>query len=216
MSIDFDISIRKAKAEKFEKYYVKSEALEKLLENHIEHIRLRYLIFRFIPIIIILLLCVFSYVFFEKNIFERDVLQQGTEIETNHDSIEVVVCENDDSYNNIEINNETAARHNKGFSFYQFITIVYFCILVATIIVLFIIFITDDTCLRFSKLDEMHDVKQKLLLGKFKESVDETTEYYDLQNQMVKNSRSKIQKRELKKHNDSELLKHYMTCITEL
>ena len=39
---------------------------------------------------------------------------------------------------------------------------------------------------------------------------------YDLQNQMVKNSRSKIQKRELKKHNDSELLKHYMTCITEL
>lgn len=59
----------------------------------------------------------------------------------------------------------------------------YLIILAVTVIVLIVIFSKDDSFLKFAKLDELNEVREKLLT--------ETS-------------------------NQADLLKHYMTCVTEI
>ena len=99
-------------------------------------------------------------------------------------------------------------------TFNKIINIIYMVLLVCIIVLLCIFFVKDDSCLKFAKLDELREVKEKLLKMDVSELVDKTTEKHKATGESGNNNtKTEITTEE---SNRADLLKHYMTCITEL
>ena len=90
--------------------------------------------------------------------------------------------------------------------------IAYFVILVFMIVVSFVLYLKDDNLLKLAKLDELHEIKCKLIENVSNISSDKLTE---ISNYTTKSELESIIKNS-EKSNQADLLKHYMTCITEL
>ena len=103
-------------------------------------------------------------------------------------------------------------------NYYPFFALFVGLLLLIAEIVLIIFVFKDDSWLKSTKLDELYSIKKKLLdedsddlLGFNTESL--TTEESQTE-QSEKNK--KTVKKETKESNRADLLKHYMTCVTEL
>lgn len=101
--------------------------------------------------------------------------------------------------------------HKQVYS-YTYLTLAYFIVFIVTIIVLLVIFVKDDSCLKFAKLDELHEVKEKLI-GCDKEK---TTKENEVSGESGKNNEKPETTIITEESNIADLIKHYMTCVTEL
>ena len=81
---------------------------------------------------------------------------------------------------------------------------VFILFLMVSLVLLMIYLIKGNSAIKLEKLNDLYFIKQKLLENDFDDSVDKTTEI------------SHTDKRITEKQNRADLLKHYMTCITEL
>lgn len=116
------------------------------------------------------------------------------------------------SVDNFEyIINENQFMCNKC-SLLSILFIAYFVILVFMIVVSFVLYLKDDNLLKLAKLDELHEIKCKLIENVSNISSDKLTE---ISNYTTKSELETIIKIS-EKSNQADLLKHYMTCITEL
>ena len=78
------------------------------------------------------------------------------------------------------------------------------------------IYIKDDFCIRVAKLSELAEIKNKILTNNKNDSLPsnivENLDIYEKNGNYEKVNKSIIQKSSI----DADLLKHYMTCVTEL
>ena len=114
-----------------------------------------------------------------------------------------------------------SAKHpiTKKIYVFPLLKIAFFVALAAMEIVLLVMFVKSDSFLKFAKLDELNEVKQKLLEGKFNDSYNKMTEFYDVKETKTatKENGSSPKKTLLTEtSNQADLLKHYMTCVTEI
>lgn len=89
------------------------------------------------------------------------------------------------------------------------------CVLAVTLIVLFIIVFKDDNGIRYEKLDELKTVKHKLIKN-FDSRVCNTDTIKTESNSFCCNNQSSETNITNTRNGKEELIKHYMTCITEL
>lgn len=89
------------------------------------------------------------------------------------------------------------------------------CVLAVTLIVLFIIVFKDDNGIRYEKLDELKSVKHKLIKN-FDSRVCNTDTIKTESNSFCCNNQSSETNITNTRNVKEELIKHYMTCITEL
>lgn len=89
------------------------------------------------------------------------------------------------------------------------------CVLAVTLIVLFIIVFKDDNGIRYEKLDELKSVKHKLIKN-FDSRVCNTDTIKTESNSFCCNNQSSETNITNTRNVKADLLKHYMTCITEL
>lgn len=89
------------------------------------------------------------------------------------------------------------------------------CVLAVTLIVLFIIVFKDDNGIRYEKLDELKSVKHKLIKN-FDSRVCNTDTIKTESNSFCCNNKSSETNITNTRNGKEELIKHYMTCITEL
>ncbi len=89
------------------------------------------------------------------------------------------------------------------------------CVLAVTLIVLFIIVFKDDNGIRYEKLDELKSVKHKLIKN-FDSRVCNTDTIKTESNSFCCNNQSSETNITNTRNGKEELIKHYMTCITEL
>lgn len=218
MSKEYKFSIKEEGADKYKTYFVRDET-ETTDDNH-KLIRARWwcCFVKFLPLLLIVGLLLFTYEIFIKN--TSIVSSLCEEDETTEKVYEYCNCEsfpckkNCDcckSYLKTEKTNECMK-----IGLYPIITMIYFIILAGTIIALIVIFANDELCIKFAKLDELHEIKYKLLNSTFQKSIDKTTETYDSGSNDGGKDNSNKNPIVSEKHNDADLLKHYMTCITEL
>ena len=99
-------------------------------------------------------------------------------------------------------------------TFNKIINIIYMVLHVCIIVLLCIFFVKDNSCLKFAKLDELHEITEKLLGMDINDSFDKTTK----ESEPTGESGNNNIKPEIvtEKSNIADLIKHYMTCITEL
>lgn len=79
-----------------------------------------------------------------------------------------------------------------------------YLIVIILVIILIIFLLKDDLALRLEKLNDLNQIQQYLLIVDFSDEFNET-EIYTKKNKTISKS-----------SNRADLLKHYMTCITEL
>lgn len=89
------------------------------------------------------------------------------------------------------------------------------CVLAVTLIVLFIIVFKDDNGIRYEKLDELKSVKHKLIKN-YDDRVCNTDTIKTESNSFCCNNQSSETNITNTRNGKEELIKHYMTCITEL
>ncbi|MDY5917478.1 MAG: hypothetical protein SPJ55_03600 [Treponema sp.] len=89
------------------------------------------------------------------------------------------------------------------------------CVLAVTLIVLFIIVFKDDNGIRYEKLDELKSVKHKLIKN-YDDRVCNTDTIITGTNSLCSNNKSSETNITNTRNVKEELIKHYMTCITEL
>lgn len=89
------------------------------------------------------------------------------------------------------------------------------CVLAVTLIVLFIIVFNDDNGIRYEKLDELKSVKHKLIKN-FDSRVCNTDTIKTESNSFCCNNQNSETNITNTRNGKEELIKHYMTCITEL
>ena len=88
-------------------------------------------------------------------------------------------------------------------------------ILSAGTLALIVVFIKDDSGLRLAKLDELHSIKSEFLNYDCKDSdqkIEERLDTFEKNGEWEKTNKSVITKSSTK----ADLLKHYMTCVTEI
>lgn len=82
---------------------------------------------------------------------------------------------------------------------------IYFILLIITIVLIIVSIFKDATFLKIEKLNELFSIKQKILNDSLEDSCDKKTEEDHTGKKIIS-----------KKSNRADLLKHYMTCVTEL
>lgn len=107
---------------------------------------------------------------------------------------------------------------NKKVFLYHLLCIIYICVLGATVAVLFVIFLKDDSGIRYEKLDELCKIREIISETISEKAISKET--FE-SNQEISTDNAKAEK-ENKNENKTytyaqpELLKHYMNCITEV
>ena len=103
---------------------------------------------------------------------------------------------------------------------YTVLYISFFVISGFVITIIFVLILKDDTGLRYAKLDELHSIKKKLLYCPNNKKSDSETniddnqlEFFNMDTSTVYGAKEKII---TKTSNRAALLKHYMTCVTEI
>lgn len=110
----------------------------------------------------------------------------------------------------------------KKMNMYPVFCMTYFVVLAGTLAALIVLFIKDDSCFRCTKLDELHEIKENLLKGDFKDSKDskdETVEENHSEETPVNSNAVKKTNKNTKTEttdNRAALLRHYMDCVAEL
>lgn len=132
-------------------------------------------------------------------------------------SLNIEVSANEAMKNVVEVTNDfhPVGSKNQYVIMYHVLLVAYLCVLAVTLIVLFIIVFKDDNGIRYEKLDELKSVKHKLIKN-FDSRVCNTDTIITGANSLCSNNKRSetniINSRNVKE----ELIKHYMTCITEL
>ena len=115
----------------------------------------------------------------------------------------------------------------KRVNWYPVFSMTYFVVLAGTLAALIVLFAKDDSWLKCAKLDELHEIKEKLLKGEVNDSANKT-EIEDKSAQkttnMGKDSNTNTKITETTKTNKTteitdqraELLKHYMNCVADI
>lgn len=217
MKNEYKFSIKEEGSDEYKKYFVKDETINNDKQKPIK-IRWWCCVVKILPFVMMVALLYFTYKVFINNIYVVPGLaEKNKTIEKVYEycNCEPFPCKNNGdcckSYLKTEKTNECLK-----IGVYPIIIIIYFGILIGTIIALIVIYANDDLCIKIAKLDELHEIKNKLLKTDFHDSVDKIIESYDSK---IKNSdKDNSNKNTIvsEKHNDADLLKHYMTCITEL
>lgn len=103
-----------------------------------------------------------------------------------------------------------------GFDLKLVFSVAYFLVFVVVISVLLIILKTDNCVLKFEKLAELNEIKCKLLdeckFNASDQKIEEGLDLYEHNGSWEKKNNSII----TKKSECADLLKHYMTCVTEI
>ena len=134
----------------------------------------------------------------------------GTQHRNELDSCKAHDCENSEKSFKSNLN-PIKTIVQKTVYVYPILLISYLIVFIVTIIVLLVIFVKDDSCLKLAKLDELHEVKNIIENGNFNDSIDKTTETTHCP--ITKTNPTIYEKT---KSNKADLLKHYMSCVTEL
>lgn len=132
-------------------------------------------------------------------------------------SFKIEVSANETMKNVVEVTNDfhPVGSKNQYVIMYHVLLVVYLCVLAVTLIVLFIIVFKDDNGIRYEKLDELKSVKHKLIKN-FDSRVCNTDTIKTESNSFCCNNQSSETNITNTRNGKEELIKHYMTCITEL
>lgn len=93
----------------------------------------------------------------------------------------------------------------------QFFGIIYFVILVLTDSVLVVLFVKDDSYIRYAKLDALLSAMESI--DSFENSIDKKSTTVE---EKTENSTPKTSNTTTESSNRAALLKHYMSCVTEI
>ena len=131
----------------------------------------------------------------------------------------------------VKCNKNDAPRYDKvvqkQVNWYPVFSMTYFVVLAGTLAALIVLFAKDDSWLKCAKLDELHEIKEKLLEGEVNDSANKT-EIEDKSAQkttnMGKDSNTNTKITETTKTNKTTeitdqramLLKHYMSCVADI
>ena len=132
-------------------------------------------------------------------------------------SFKMEVSSNEEMKNVIEVTNDfhPVGSKNQYVIMYHVLLVAYLCVLAVTLIVLFIIVFKDDNGIRYEKLDELKSVKHNLIKN-FDDRVCNTDTIITGTNSLCSNNKSSETNITNTRNVKEELIKHYMTCITEL
>lgn len=132
-------------------------------------------------------------------------------------SFKMEVSSNEEMKNVVEITNDfhPVGSKNQYVIMYHVLLVAYLCVLAVALIVLFIIVFKDDNGIRYEKLDELKSVKHKLI-KKFDSRVCNTDTIKNESNSFCCNNQSSETNITNTRNVKADLIKHYMTCITEL
>lgn len=132
-------------------------------------------------------------------------------------SFKMEVSSNEEMKNVVEVTNafHPVGSKNQYVIMYHVLLVAYLCVLAVTLIVLFIIVFKDDNGIRYEKLNELKSVKHNLIKN-FDSRVCNTDTIKTESNSFCCNNQSLETNITNTRNVKADLLKHYMTCITEL
>ena len=180
---------------------------------------------KLIAFIIITCILIFSRTVIKDGFYKSQQLVSANQNQSSVDiqdssaqtSFKMKVSSNEEMKNVIEVTNDfhPVGSKNQYVIMYHVLLVAYLCVLAVTLIVLFIIVFKDDNGIRYEKLDELKSVKHKLIKN-FDSRVCNTDTIKTESNSFCCNNQSSETNITNTKNGKEELIKHYMTCITEL
>ena len=206
MNNEYCISVQNKDFEKSEIYNVKILNSKEHIDDTKIPLRKALYFLKIFPLILILLLFVSTVIllfFIDKDISHFSIQTEAT--------INEMLSVNISAENFEYIINTNQFMYNKC-SLLSILFIAYSVILVFMIVISFVLYLKDDNLLKLAKLDELHEIKYKLIENVSNISSDKLTEI----SKYTRKSELKTIIKNSEKSNQADLLKHYMTCITEL
>ena len=119
----------------------------------------------------------------------------------------------------VKRSNSSKDEQTKKVFLYHLLCIAYICVLGITITTLLIILLKDDSGIRYEKLDELNEIKEKFFKEDFKNPVDKTEKEVKVVNSNMGTTTSKTKtktKTTETTDNRVKLLKHYMSCVADI
>lgn len=94
-------------------------------------------------------------------------------------------------------------------------SIAFIVVYAAAVVVLLVLFAKDDSGIKFAKLDELHEIRDKILSYDIESLFSETTDETKTVSRKETDN-STCTKKTTKKIDQSALLNHYMDCLVEI
>lgn len=180
---------------------------------------------KLIAFVIIICILIFSGIVIKDGFYKSQQLVSDNQNQSPVDvqdssaqtSFKIEVSSNEAMKNVVEFTNDfhPVGSKNQYVIMYHVLLVAYLCVLAVTLIVLFIIVFKDDNGIRYEKLNELKSVKHNLIKN-FDSRVCNTDTIKTESNSFCCNNQSLETNITNTRNVKEELIKHYMTCITEL